>query len=313
MTTARSSPRGASGCRASSRPISACWRSRGAPASMPRSRPLRWPTRSAAARCRRRSSPPARAASPRIRRLAELVRKEQDLGKQINAQLGALNNVLSLPRTSATRRSFNATNGPRSTMRATATKVREDIAKRFPSYADLIDPKPPTVEQIRRRWCPAKRCCPSISAATAASSGRCRRTGRWRLRRSRRTSGDIESKVRKLREALEPQAATIADIPAFDLALAYELYSLLLQAGRGGVEVGQEPDRGDQRRARTAAAVAAADGAGRELAGRAKTRFCELPQGAVARAHPCRDHGAVGGGAADAAPAAAGLGRARAD
>ena len=34
------------------------------------------------------------------------------------------------------------------------------------------------------------------------------------------TSGDIESKVRKLREALEPQAAMISDIPPFDLKLA---------------------------------------------------------------------------------------------
>jgi CHAT domain-containing protein len=43
------------------------------------------------------------------------------------------------------------------------------------------------------------------------------------------TSGEIETSVRKLREALEPQAATVADIPTFDLALAYELYVKLLK------------------------------------------------------------------------------------
>ena len=43
------------------------------------------------------------------------------------------------------------------------------------------------------------------------------------------TSGDIESKVRKLREALEPQAAMISDIPPFDLELGHELYALLLK------------------------------------------------------------------------------------
>ena len=43
------------------------------------------------------------------------------------------------------------------------------------------------------------------------------------------TSGEIQSKVHKLREALEPQAAMISDIPPFDLTLAYELYSLLLK------------------------------------------------------------------------------------
>jgi CHAT domain-containing protein len=48
------------------------------------------------------------------------------------------------------------------------------------------------------------------------------------------SSGDIESKVRKLREALEPQAAMISDIPPLDLKLAYELYSLLLQPVESG-------------------------------------------------------------------------------
>ncbi|MFX6794135.1 hypothetical protein ABTH15_20150, partial [Acinetobacter baumannii] len=35
--------------------------------------------------------------------------------------------------------------------------------------------------------------------------------------------GDIETKIRMLREALEPQAAMISDIPPFDLKLGYEL------------------------------------------------------------------------------------------
>src|ERR1019366_6618270 len=43
------------------------------------------------------------------------------------------------------------------------------------------------------------------------------------------TSGDIASKINKLREALEPNAETIGDIPPFNVALAYELYSLLLK------------------------------------------------------------------------------------
>ena len=47
-------------------------------------------------------------------------------------------------------------------------------------------------------------------------------------------SGDIESKVRKLREALEPQAAMISDIPPFDLKLAHEIYSLLLKPVESG-------------------------------------------------------------------------------
>jgi CHAT domain-containing protein len=46
--------------------------------------------------------------------------------------------------------------------------------------------------------------------------------------------GDIETRIRKLREALEPQAAMISDIPPFDLKLAYELYELLLKPVESG-------------------------------------------------------------------------------
>ena len=42
------------------------------------------------------------------------------------------------------------------------------------------------------------------------------------------TFRDIGAKIRKLREALEPNAATIGDIPPFDVTLAHELYTLLL-------------------------------------------------------------------------------------
>ena len=79
--------------------------------------------------------------------LADLVRQEQDLGKQINAQLGALNNALS-----SNARDDNvvkATGQSIEKLRADRDRIRQDINKRFPSYAELIDPKPPTVDQIK--------------------------------------------------------------------------------------------------------------------------------------------------------------------
>jgi hypothetical protein len=49
------------------------------------------------------------------------------------------------------------------------------------------------------------------------------------------TAGELESKVRKLREALEPRVLRrIYNIPPFDLSLAYELYRLLLEPVEGG-------------------------------------------------------------------------------
>lgn len=50
-------------------------------------------------------------------------------------------------------------------------------------------------------------------------------------------AAEIEQKVNRLRRALEPQAETLGDIPASDLALAHELYRTLLQP----VEPGWKP------------------------------------------------------------------------
>src|SRR3954463_3116217 len=49
----------------------------------------------------------------------------------------------------------------------------------------------------------------------------------------------LQPRVAQLREALEPQAAMISDIPAFDVALGYDLYSSLLKP----VEAGWKPAR----------------------------------------------------------------------
>ena len=72
--------------------------------------------------------------------LAELVRKEQDLGKQVNAQLGhAQQRVVFAVGTSATTRASRRST-PRSMRCApNGVKARQEISQRFPAYADLVD------------------------------------------------------------------------------------------------------------------------------------------------------------------------------
>ena len=164
--------------------------------------------------------------------LAELVRKEQDLGKQVNAQLGALNNALAsnvrdenvvkatkaIDRQAARRPGEGARGHQqalpelRRTDRSEAADGRADQGGAGPGEAMLSF-------YFGRRgsfvWAVPKDGPVAFAAINA-------------------TAGDIESKVRKLREALEPNAAMISDIPAFDLALGHELYSLLLKPVEAG-------------------------------------------------------------------------------
>ena len=166
--------------------------------------------------------------------LAELVRSEQDLGKQVSAQLGLLNNILALPSAERDEKGVKAVNASIDRLRSDRQKARTEINKRFPSYADLVDPKPPSVDQIKATLAEGEAMLSFYFGRDASFVWAVPKTGAVAFAAIPATSGEIESKVRKLREALEPQAAMISDIPPFDLKLGYELYSLLLAPVEAG-------------------------------------------------------------------------------
>jgi CHAT domain-containing protein len=164
--------------------------------------------------------------------LADLVRQEQDFGKQINAQLGALNNALSS--NARDENVIKATGQSIEKLRTDRSRIRQDINKRFPSYAELIDPKPPTVEEIKTNLADGEAMLSFYFGRSGSFVWAVPKDGPVTFALIKATSGDIQSKVRKLREALEPQATMISDIPPFDLTFGYELYSLLLKPVEAG-------------------------------------------------------------------------------
>ena len=166
--------------------------------------------------------------------LAELVRNEQDLGKQVSAQLGLLNNILAMPSAERDEKGVKAVNASIEKLRSDRDKARAEINKRFPSYADLVDPKPPSVDQIKATLAEGEAMLSFYFGRDASFVWAVPKVGAVAFAEIKATSGEIESKVRKLREALEPQAAMISDIPPFDVKLGYELYSMLLQPIEAG-------------------------------------------------------------------------------
>jgi CHAT domain-containing protein len=169
--------------------------------------------------------------------LADLVRKEQDLEKQIAAELGNLNNILALPPGERDDNAVRELQASVDKSRAARTAARRDIEKRFPSYANLVAPKPPTIEEIRAAL-------KSDEAFLSFYFGR-RGSFVWAVPKQgpvafaavEGAAGLFDRKVQKLREALDPKASTVDEIPQFDLALAHELYTQLLAP----VEAGWKP------------------------------------------------------------------------
>jgi CHAT domain-containing protein len=161
--------------------------------------------------------------------LAELVRNEQNLGKQISAALGMLNNLLALPSDQRDEQTVRATAAAIDKLRADRKTAQQDIKRRFPSYADLIDPKPPSVDEIKNALRPGEALLSYYFGQNASFVWAVPRDGEVAFASMPATALDLEAKVRRLRQALEPQVSMVSEIPAFDVALGYELYTLLLK------------------------------------------------------------------------------------
>lgn len=166
--------------------------------------------------------------------LAELARKEQDLTKQVNAELGTLNNVLALPSSDRDEKGVQQIQTSIAALRVQLDKARQEIKQKFPAYADLVSPKPPSVADIRATLSEGEAMLSFYFGQNGGFVWAVPKSGPVAFAAVKAKIGDVESKIRKLREALEPQAAMISDIPPFDLKLAYELYGLLLKPVESG-------------------------------------------------------------------------------
>jgi CHAT domain-containing protein len=166
--------------------------------------------------------------------LAALVRKEQDLSKQLSAQLGTLNNVLSLASAERDEKNVAALTASIKVLRAEHARARQEINQRFPAYADLVSPKPPAVDEIRAALADDEAMLSFYFGYNASFVWAIPKAGPIAFAAIGATGADIEAKVHSLRAALEPQAAMISDVPPFDLKLSYELYALLLKPVESG-------------------------------------------------------------------------------
>ncbi len=161
--------------------------------------------------------------------LAEVVRNEQNLGKQISAALGTLNNLLALPSDQRDDQTVRATSAAIEKLRADRKAAQQDIKRRFPSYADLIDPKPPSVDDIKNALRPGEALLSYYFGQNASFVWAVPKDGDVAFASVSATATELGAKVHRLRQALEPQVSMVSEIPPFDVALGYELYTLLLK------------------------------------------------------------------------------------
>ncbi|MGE0253084.1 MAG: CHAT domain-containing protein [Alphaproteobacteria bacterium] len=166
--------------------------------------------------------------------LADLVRREQDALRQIGALNGLLVNALSAPASQQNAQALQQLRTDIDTLRTARATIREEIERRFPTYTDLIDPRPATLVQARAQLRPGE----ALLATYVAED----RTYVWALRADGTPAfaaaplgrKAIDEAVAGLRKALDPQAATLGDIPPFDVAGANRLFASLMEPVSAG-------------------------------------------------------------------------------
>ncbi len=169
--------------------------------------------------------------------LAELVRKNQDLEKQVGAQLGLLNNVLAMPPEQRDANAVKTLQAEIDKLRTARDAAKRELAGKFRDYASLVEPAPPSVDDVRAVMRADEAFLSIYFGREASFVWAVPKSGPIAVAAIPVTAGAIEGTIKKLREALEPNAAMVSDIPPFDVALAHEFFVQILKP----VEAGWRP------------------------------------------------------------------------
>jgi CHAT domain-containing protein len=161
--------------------------------------------------------------------LADLARKAQDLDKQIAAQLGVLNGVLALPASERDAKALKELQGEIDKLHAARDAAKRELASKFRDYANLVEPQPATVADIRTALKPGEAFVSFYFGRDAGFVWAVSQDGGVGFAPLKLSFADIERKVTDLRASLVAEVDYISDIPAFDVELALDLYNQILK------------------------------------------------------------------------------------
>jgi CHAT domain-containing protein len=166
--------------------------------------------------------------------LADLARRDQDALREISGLNTLISSVLALPSDQQQAASVEALRKRVDDLRTARATIREQIEKRFPDYVNLIDPKPATLAQAQAALRPGEAMIATYVAEDRTYVWAVPKQGPIAFAEAPLKEGELAAMVKSLRQALEPNAATLGEIPRFDVALAYKLYTLLLKPVESG-------------------------------------------------------------------------------
>jgi CHAT domain-containing protein len=166
--------------------------------------------------------------------LADLVRREQDAAREAEAEIQLLANAYALPPDQRDDTALAKMRAGIDHLAAEAEDMRAEIQRRFPAYARLTNPPPATAAEVQAALAPGEALVAVYVAADRSYVWAVPKTGPVAFAARRLSRAEIEKTVAALRRAVDPNAAVVEDVPAFDLALSYRLYRELLEPVKAG-------------------------------------------------------------------------------
>ena len=166
--------------------------------------------------------------------LADLVRREQDAQRQIDALTTLLANGYALPSDQRDDAALAQLRKQIDQLTADRKAMRAEIEKKFPDYVRLTNPTPATIADARAVLQPGEALIAIYITADQTYLWAVPKAGDPAFAVSPVPRAQITAAVVALRKSLNPDAATAGQIPAFDVTSAYKLYTALLEPVKAG-------------------------------------------------------------------------------
>lgn len=161
--------------------------------------------------------------------LADLARREQDAQQRINALSGLLTQLLSSPPDQQLPQIQAQMQKDIEAFKTERQQLKKEIAKRFPDYADLVEPQPATLAGAQALLRSGEALVSWYFGEDGAWVWAIPRNGEALFSAVDLNRASLAKTIAKLRKALDPGVATIDEIPPFDVVAAHQLYAALLK------------------------------------------------------------------------------------
>ncbi len=168
--------------------------------------------------------------------LANLARKEQDTQRRIGSLEDVLTGLMAAPPEQQLPVIQGKLKADIAALKLERDKFRKEIEQKFPDYADLVNPKPATIERTQQHlkadevlvswyfgekegfvWAITKNGAPQFHAFPLGREA-------------------MAKMVTDLRKSLDAGVSSIDDIPAFDVVQSHALYQMILEPVRSSLQ-----------------------------------------------------------------------------